>query len=449
MENHLIETKHQSSMFYDNIIKKCNNCIRLTNTDLEYMKEWDKNISSYHEKRIMMIKCKHIYFLNYVNKLVNKLILKNNVDVSCYVPFLTSSINTADLTNKIREMTKHFNTWIENGNTFDENTEQKQKAVRVYAWSNYFKSVFAVLNTLEYSVRTLTPMYPSMILIVKLLTTIYNNNYSTVQPNTTPFTTKLSECLREWAEQEGITVNVIEKEHLNFICHEQTQTKTVNLFLPSHRSAIPDALVMGHLDLPHYILFGNPAMFGSVPETLKTLIASVPEFISVGKIKNNDNMTPIEKLIKSLDAGLGPDVLIYFHGFVPSAGEILPISPVSVDKCIAPLILNGYNVNIYPIAYEIESEFLLNRENHKGMVYTIKYGAPLKYNAVKELVRYQLGSVALKKENLDDLINGKLHGDGPKYIDHYLLTFWYDTITEHKELTIDELIERFNKRYGL
>jgi hypothetical protein len=223
----------------------------------------------------------------------------------------------------------------------------------------------------------------------------------------------------------------------------------VNLFLPSHRSPIPDALVLGHFDLPHYILFGNPSMFASVPEKLKKIIASLPEFIPVGRIRDEENMTPTQKLIKSLKSGISRNVINYPQGFVPSTGEILPISKVFVDKFLAPLILHGFIVKIYPIAYEIESEFLLNRENHKNMTYTIKYGKPLEFEAVKTLVRLQLGSVALKKKNLDNLLSGKISGDGPRYFDHYLLTYWYENIINHKELSYEELIQRANNKFKL
>ena len=48
---------------------------------------------------------------------------------------------------------------------------------------------------------------------------------------------------------------------------------------------------------------------------------------------------------------------------------------------------------------------------------------------------------------IDKLLNNSIHGDGPKYIDHYLLSHWYDHITEFKELTIEQLIFRVENRF--
>ena len=347
-------------------------------------------------------------------------------------------------------MNSQFNKWIECGNTFQADTNQKQRSERVYAWSNYFKAVTILLTSLEKTISSVKPMHPSIDLdFFKMLSTLYNNNYLTTQINTTPFTTKLSYCLRLWAQKEGITINIKGSENIRDVNHALTQIPKVNLFLPSHRSPIPDALVMGHIDLPHYILFGNPAMFAACPDTLKKLIASVPEFIPIGKIKDANNLSAFDKLLKSLKAGISCNVINYAQGFTPSAGEVLPISHVFVDKLIAPLLINGFIVNVYPIAYEIESEFLLDRVDHQGMTYTIKYGKPIVHDAVKELVKHQLGSVSLDKENLDGLLSGDINGDGPKYFDNYLLSFWYDNITEYAELTDDELIGRSKKRFGL
>ena len=339
---------------------------------------------------------------------------------------------------------------MKSNNTFQETAEQKQKAKRIYSWSNYYKAVTALLIYFNKPVLIVEPMDPPWNLnSIKLLTTIFNNDYTTSQINTTQFTAKLSEYLRQWAISLDITVNVEGKENLESLYHDQTQAPIVNLFLPSHRSPIPDAILMGHLDLPHYIVCGNPAMFNGMPDRLKRRLASIPEFVSVGPIKNEEGITTIEKLIKSLRSGISRNVVNYPQGFVPSAGEILPISKQFVDKLLAVLILNGFIVNIYPVAYEIESEFLFMRPTHKKMTYTIKYGKPLKFDTVKVLVQAQLGSVELKKKNLEGLINGSIHGDGPKYFDNYILTFWYETITKHKELNIEELNERAKIRFGL
>lgn len=445
--------------FYSRIIKKLNNKLNLNESDMDYIIEWNNKIGNFHKERLELIKCKQLSFLTYVNNCVNKLILEKNSNI--------------DISREKNELNLQFVKWIENGNTFQINNDQKQKAERIYSWSGYFKAVRDLLIALGETIYIVKPMFPSLNYNnFKLLYTLVNNNYYSTQINTTPFTTKLCECLRLWAIEEDIIVKVEGEENLKSIYHNQTQIPVVNLFLPSHRSPIPDALVLGYLNLPHCILCGNPAMFAGVPEKLKIMIASVPEFIPIGKLKDEENPIPIKKLIKSLKSGISRNVINYPQGFVPSAGEILPISKVFVEKCLAPLLIAGFNVKIYPIAYEVESEFLLARENHKGMIYTIKYGKVLEPETVRKLVQLQLGDVLLVEENLDNLLNGNISGTGEKKIqnvsfssrlekldssfsptgekifDHYLLNFWNENIIAHGELSLEELIDRATKKFG-
>lgn len=456
-----------SDEFYEAIIEKCNNGLRLNDTDLKYIIDWDSKMSKFHKNRLVNIKIKQFEFLDYVHRRVINLVtiyekncmLSDKVNNDCYIPLLSKSTSdNSILIDKKNEVNVLYNKWIEHSNTFQEDSNQKQRAERIYTWSNYFRAVATLLNSLGKTLPTIKPMYPSwsldnLDLLSSVLTTLYNNNYFTAKINTTPFTTELSHCLKLWAQQEGVIVNIESAENISLIHHDVTQTPIVNMFLPSHRSPIPDALLMGHLDLPHYILFGNPNMFASCPDMLKNMIVNIPEFIPVGKIKDKNVSSSFEKLVKSLKAGISRNVINYAQGFVPSTGEILPISSVFVNKLLAPLIILGYQVNVYPITYEIESEFLLNKENHQGMVYTIKYGKPIMYNALKELVKIQLGSITLDKENLDGLLNGDISGDisdnSPKCVDHYLLTYWYENIVEYPELTTEQLIERANKRFDL
>ena len=372
--------------------------------------------------------------------------------------------------NQITEINVQYNKWMAHMNTFHENADQKKKANRVYSFGGYFKAIAALMTELKNPSTSTTTMSPSLNLnnlelFGTLMSTRLSAFFGDSQPeeNQTPFTTKLNECLQEWSRLEGITVNIEGKENLELIHLHDNQHNVVNLFLPSHRSPIPDAMVLGHLNLPHYILFANVSSFLSSHKFLSEQIASLVEIIGVGRVRGNENMTAHEKLIKSLKWKISPNVINYPQGFVPSIGEILPISSAFVEKLLTSLIYNGFYVKIIPVSYEVESEFLFDKKNHVGMTYTAKFGKTIEPNAVECLVKLQLGSIINQKHDLrfalrqldnkgssvmNNLLCGEIHGNGFKFFDHYLLTHWFENITKHTELSLETLIGRVEKRFG-
>lgn len=445
-----------SNDFYETIIEKCNNKSILNDYDIGYINNWTQTQITFHENRLTETKNKQIRFINYINTNVNIIFNtynNRNPDVQCRICSSGPDINA--LHKKLKE---HYDKWFNTNDTFSSDSDQKARSTRIYAWSDYFKAVYNLLKAIHKLSQQPKSIDPSPKHILSVMSQLYNNTYSTAQQNTTPFTTTLSECAKLWTIEEGITINILGQENLYNIYHDITQVPTVNLFMPSHRSPIPDLFMMAHLNLPHYILFGNPAMFKfpefitthfpSIPYSLKESVSSIPEFIAVGTIKDY-TISPTDKLLKSLSTGISRNVINYAQGFVPSTGEILPISNAFVNKLLVPLLLNDYIVNIYPVAYETDSEFLFDKPDHTNITYTLKYGKPLFHEAIVALITCQLGSVKLIKENLEGLMTSSLQGDGPKCFDNYMLSFWFDNIVEHKELTYDELVERGNKRFGL
>ena len=448
-----------SDEFHEKIIKKLNDYSVLNENDLNYMKNWDMQISQFHKSRLDMIMRKQYIFLNCMNNYINDNLHKLLQDWE--IPNCGMTQYDPIVYNQITEINTQFNKWMKHKNTFHGNADPKKKANRVYSFGTYFKTITILLTTLGNPPKPPIPLSPPWnFTSLELLGTLYGGDYP--KENQTPFTTKLSECLKLWAQKEGIVVNVQGKENLKYIYLNDNQHNTVNLFLPSHRSPLPDAMVLGHFDLPHYILFANVASFFSDYKLMSEQITSLSEVIGVGRIRGTENMTPYEKLIQSLKKKISPNVVIYPQGFVPGTGEILPITSAFVEKLLVSLIFNGFRIKIIPISYEVESEFLLDRKDHHGMVYTIKYGLPLESDAVETLVQLQLGSIvdqtvslidSLNKMDNDDkvinkLLNHQIHGDGPKYFDDYLLTHWYEHITEYRELDIEELINRVRKRFG-
>lgn len=432
---------YSSDKFYERIIKKLNEDNTLTHDDLEYMIEWDDKVSQFHRIRFETIKYKQTFFLEIIQAYVLNIIALNVEKLSL-------------IDKHINELGTQFKKWMDHRDTFQEYSDQKSKADRIYSHSSYFKAVAALMTAIGQPPRIPKPIsYSFNFTGLQLLTTIPGNNYSSVQENTTPFTTNLSEYLKSLAIKEGITVKLEGQENLKYIYLNDNEHNVVNLFLPSHRSPVPDAMVLGYLGLPHYILFAN--LGSTIPDykLIADRVALLPEVISVGKIKDNDNLKPYDKLIRSLKSKISPNVINYPQGFVPSTGEILSINPVFVEKLLTPLIYNGFFVKVIPISYEVGSEFLLDKPDHQRMEYTIKYGKPLEFEAVKTLVYLQLGSIinpelGLTQKIIDDLLSDKIHGNGPRYFDHYLLSHWYENITDHKELTFEEMIKRAEYRFG-
>jgi hypothetical protein len=233
-----------------------------------------------------MIKHKQTKFIHQINNLMNKIIsTEMDIDLTCCRSISQANL---DIVNQVNELNWHFNQWTQHKNTFQD--EQKQKAKRIYAWSGYFKAVAALLRTINPHtvICSIKPMVPPCDrYFYELLTTHLKHDYTSVPPKTTPFNTHLTQFMRQWTQQEGITVKIEGKEYLEAIDH--AHDSTINLFLPSHRSPIPDAMLMSHLDLPHFILFGNPAMF-AVPEKMQYWLSWIPETIRDSLGINPENL---------------------------------------------------------------------------------------------------------------------------------------------------------------
>ena len=434
-----------STNLFDNIINKLNNSVSLNNDDINYLLDWDENVSQFHKIRLEVVKYKQTYFIQIVHAAILNFLAKN-----------MDHNNLSLIDDKINELGTQLKKWMHHKDTFQESIGQQQKANRIYSYSAYFKAVAALKTALGKPPNLPKPIsYSFNYAGFQVLNTLFN---SSIQENSTPFTLKLNEYFQSLALQEGITVKLLGQENLKYVHLNDNEHNIVNLFLPSHRSPVPDAIVLGHLNLPHYILFAN--LGSTIPDYkfISEKISLLPEVISIGRIKNNDNMKPYDKLILSLKNKISPNVINYPQGFVPSTGEVLPINPVFVEKLLVPLIYNKFIVKIIPVSYEVGTEFLFDKPDHQGLEYTIKYGQPLEFNTVKTLVKFQLGSIidqeldlseTLTKELLDDLLNDRIRGNGPRYFDHYMLTHWYENITEYKELTLEEMIIRAENRLGL
>ena len=129
---------------------------------------------------------------------------------------------------------------------------------------------------------------------------------------------------------------------------------------------------------------------------------------------------------------LSPNVLNYAQGFVPNAGEVLPIHPRFVETMLWPLIKEGYQITVVPVSYEVESEFLLPSGRRSGN-YQVSLLHPIPPESVRRLVEFQLS----ERDN-----------PSKRVFDEFLLKIWHEAIQKDKELTLQELVERAEYSLG-
>jgi hypothetical protein len=150
----------------------------------------------------------------------------------------------------------------------------------------------------------------------------------------------------------------------------------------------------------------------------------------VGEWRGTPPLEPTEKLLMALESKRSPNVVNYPHGFISSAGEILPINANFVKKLLKPLLDRGFEVNVIPISYEVDSHLISQSRSVDKINVTAKFHQPLMHSAVKVLVAKQLES-------------------GTRYFDHFLTSLWFDNITAFPELTLNQLLDRAENNLGI
>jgi hypothetical protein len=260
--------------------------------------------------------------------------------------------------------------------------------------------------------------------------------------NSTPFNNNggISGLFKGFRDVRGYQVELEGKQNLAPLQLKVVPgRKVVNLFLPSHRNDFADAVLMSRLseEIGSYLLFANPSAFA--PNYIfGQMLASIPEFISVGQWRGFPSLTPTDKLLKMLDNQRSTNVINYPQGFISRMGELLPINVSFVQKLLQPLIQNGYEVNVVPISYEVDSTFLSKSGAVDDLHIKAKIHPSLGHSVIDYLVKQQLRAV-------------ELNGDTPsaRYFDHFLFTLWFENIREHGELSMREMLSRTEKSLGI
>jgi hypothetical protein len=219
---------------------------------------------------------------------------------------------------------------------------------------------------------------------------------------------------------------------------KDTPKNTVNLILPNHRNDTGDVFMLASLKIAPAMLFLNGQIVArtverSIEQPLGNVLASLPEFVSVGACKGISGLNPADKMLKTLRKGHIPNVINYAQGFVANMHEILGISPAFVPKLLGPLLAEGYKVRIYPVSYEIESSFLWSPQLAVKKAPMVRVVAPLAPAVVAGIYKLQMAEGSAV----------------PNLFETFIRSHWIDSIRTFPELTLAEIQNRVRVTLGL
>jgi hypothetical protein len=356
--------------------------------------------------------------------------------------------------SKLSHIDEVFKKWETVSHVIGEDVNPQQQSARMYALAEYLEKVRDLMADLGKADSLPWTLNHSKISLIKsgiavagsaistFFTELLAKNYIPLidrikYKNNTPFTHKISSVFKKVSEIQGYRLKVEGEENLENISLNgpaNSNKKTINFFLPAHRHDIVDAMAMTQLGLPHFMLFANAAVIMPT-KSLAKMVASRPDFIGVGKITGFTPISAPDKAVQSANEGVTTNAINYPQGLVSNAGEILPINPSFTEKLLKRFIDEGYEVNIVPVVYETDSRALSHSGGVDDKNITVKILPPLLHNTVKAIVEKELQDQAA--------------GSHALYINHFLNSAWYDNLQKHKELTVDQLLDRAEGNLGL
>jgi hypothetical protein len=254
------------------------------------------------------------------------------------------------------------------------------------------------------------------------------------------------------AQVDGFDLAELERER-----QAAPDAKVVNLILPAHRSGILDGVMIWKMRLPNFLVFANgkelvPRVeLGCMRIDFVEMFALRPEMIHVGGVDTTTFIpTPTDKLVDSLEKKISRYVVNYPQGMVAAGGEFFPISKVFVEKLLYRLLVEGFTINIIPVANAVDNEFLMEAEDYRDKRYTVRVHPPLRHHLIKELVKMQLGlteadltqAIAARRADLDQAIAEQkpkpafreyapqAGENRPRIFDRFLLALWQEHTPE-------------------
>lgn len=250
----------------------------------------------------------------------------------------------------------------------------------------------------------------------------------------TPITKHANKLFRRLGKHFKYDVKVEGRENIpKEVAMPKPKSKDIYFFFPPHKNGVVDAMVLGSLEIPNYIVFANASTF--VSKKIAAVLQSSPEFIAVGPFRGKERKLPADKFFESLKTGVSNNAVNFPSGFVSNIGEILPIRTELSDRLIGQAIEKGYNPIIVPLAFEVGSAFLTKSGKVEDKDTAVKILPPLPSNFIKFAKKFE-----------DDLGKNGL----PKNVINTIVTsLWVENIKKHKELKLDEIEERLHNGINL
>jgi hypothetical protein len=415
----------------------------------DYLNEWEKRNAEFHQARIAVIAEKQTYLINILQQSLHHEIATRMTQLDTTSSSYRAEI--AELEKTTLDLDARYERWNVAKEVIGVEAHPSKQNARMYAVTEYLDNAREIMITFGKAdpwriaknpnkLKGFSGATGKMAAAFRILYKLFRRNYFSVSkkigPNSTPLNTSvggLQTFFNQMAKQQGyhLTVEGLENlQKLELNVSTDPTKKFVNLFLPAHRQSNVDAISMVNLGLPHFLLFANAAQ--SVPNHyLGKLMASLPEYISVGPEKGRFPISTADKAIQSVNQKISPNAINYPQGLIANIGEILPINPHFVEKLLLRFINEGYQVNLIPVAYETDSKALSSSGEIDDHNVTIRIMPPVMHDTLKVLIEKEMASQAV----------GAM---GPKklFINYFLNSVWYENIRKHKELTIDELLDR-------
>lgn len=416
----------------------------------DYLKSWSAAVVKFHNFRYQAMKNKQRFFMVETHRHLRKEVAKILADDK--LPKETKEKIEKQF-SKLNEISVR---WMGFSATLGSDEEAKARRDRLYSFDDYFALARKIMKDLkslpkpkvQNSVSTLTMFkagvqaafsveYMLLQILIRNVSYLFPSPFdylpgsSWLLKNSTPINSSYasSGLFNALADMRGFQLEVQGREHLkNLKLDGSDDGMEVNLFLPSHRNGMVDAMLIAKLGIKHFLIFSN-AQVVCPNSTLGNLLASLPEYISVGKVKGYPPLPSTEKLLLALKDRRSPNVFNYSEGFVAGVGANTASSKTFDDSLLIKLIEKGYRVNVIPISMEADSEFLLDSAaiDRKAIA---RIHSPLSHEVVNMLV-------------------AKQKTDGVRYLSQLLSTIWYENTTLHAELDIEKLFGRAEEGLGI
>ena len=168
-----------------------------------------------------------------------------------------------------------------------------------------------------------------------------------------------------------------------------TSDRKINVYVPSHRETILDTFTLSKLGLGA----DNAALFvaldAAFPKWFTKMAERQDTVINVGKDAKERSFTKLERVLK--ENGLR-HIIIYGEGSTPvGLGETRPLQPTFERLVVQELRKQGYKVNLVPITYPQNDEFMVDPPRLADRELKVVVGEPIRHPTVDAILEHGEG----------------------------------------------------------